>query len=165
MYKAPASLTSPHLSLNREGRLGTTVDFTTNFLCSPLPSGTSRTPGLSFPRFCLPTFKSNNWPDSDTYHGLFADFHRVTRARTSCSDRQIGYGARQVSLDTCIQSVYRHSFDINSIQHSFQYRIFDLNVGKWTHLTTLSRQNYYSRIFIIHEANCLFDRQKHRRQM
>ena len=42
-----------HLSLNRKGRWGTTDDFITSFLhffpCSPLPSGTSRTPGLSIP--------------------------------------------------------------------------------------------------------------------
>ena len=47
-----------HLSLNREGRWGTTDDFKTSFLhfdCSPLPSGTCRTPGLSIPRCCLPT--------------------------------------------------------------------------------------------------------------
>ena len=41
-----------HQSLNREGRWGTTDDFVTSFLlfpCSPLPSGTCRTPGLSIP--------------------------------------------------------------------------------------------------------------------
>ena len=41
-----------HQSLNREGRWGTTDDFATSFLhfpCSPLPSGTCRTPGLSIP--------------------------------------------------------------------------------------------------------------------
>ena len=46
-----------HLSLNHEGRWDTTDDFTTSFLhfpCSPLPSGTWRTPGLSIP-WCLPT--------------------------------------------------------------------------------------------------------------
>ena len=45
-------LSSSHLSLNREGRWGTTDDFATSFLhfpCSPLPSGTWRTPGLSIP--------------------------------------------------------------------------------------------------------------------
>ena len=50
-----------HLSLNREGRLGTTDDFTTVssiFLCSPLSSGTWRTPGLSIPWWCLPTSSS-----------------------------------------------------------------------------------------------------------
>ena len=39
-----------HQFLNREGRWGTTDDFATSFLhfpCSPLPSGTCRTPGLS----------------------------------------------------------------------------------------------------------------------
>ena len=39
-----------HQSLNREDHLGTTDDFATSFLhfpCSPLPSGTCRTPGLS----------------------------------------------------------------------------------------------------------------------
>ena len=39
-------------SLNREGRWGTTDDFATSYLhfpCSPLPSGTCRTPGLSIP--------------------------------------------------------------------------------------------------------------------
>ena len=44
------NFTSPHLSLNREGRWGTTDDFTTSFpifLRSPMPSGTWRTPGLS----------------------------------------------------------------------------------------------------------------------
>ena len=47
-----------HLSLNRDGRWGTTDDFATSFLhfpCSILPSGTCRTPGLSIPRCCLPT--------------------------------------------------------------------------------------------------------------
>ena len=48
-----------HLSLNREGRWGTSDDFAaTSFLhfpCSPLPSGTWRTPGLSIPSCCLPT--------------------------------------------------------------------------------------------------------------
>ena len=41
-----------HLSLNREGRRGTTDDLATSFLhflCSPLPPGTCRTPGLSIP--------------------------------------------------------------------------------------------------------------------
>ena len=41
-----------HLSLNREGRLGTAHDFTASFLhfpLSPLSSGTWRTPGLSIP--------------------------------------------------------------------------------------------------------------------
>ena len=40
---------SSHLSLNREGRLGITDDFTTSFLhfSLPLPSGTWRIPGLS----------------------------------------------------------------------------------------------------------------------
>ena len=44
-----------HLSLNRECRWGTIDDFTTSFLhfpCSPLPSGTWRTPGLSIPWYC-----------------------------------------------------------------------------------------------------------------
>ena len=44
------TITSPRLSLNRGGRWGTTDDFTTiflHFLCSSLPSGTWRTPGLS----------------------------------------------------------------------------------------------------------------------
>ena len=36
-----------HLSLNYEGSWGTTDDFATIFFCSPLPSGTCRTPGLS----------------------------------------------------------------------------------------------------------------------
>ena len=44
-----------HLCFNRRGRWGTTDDFTASFLlfssfCFPLPSGTSRTPGLSIPR-------------------------------------------------------------------------------------------------------------------
>ena len=51
------------LSLNREGRWGTTDDFTTSFFhfipCSPLPSGTWRTPGLSTPWCCLPTSSSD----------------------------------------------------------------------------------------------------------
>ena len=41
-----------HQPLNREGRWGTTYDFATSFLhfpCSPLPTGTCRTPGLSIP--------------------------------------------------------------------------------------------------------------------
>ena len=41
-----------HQSLNCEGRWGTADDFATSFLhftCSPLPSGTCRTPGLSVP--------------------------------------------------------------------------------------------------------------------
>ena len=49
-YTYPSS--SPHLSLNREGRWGATDDFTTSFFhfpCSPLPSETWRTPGLSIP--------------------------------------------------------------------------------------------------------------------
>ena len=48
-----------YLSLNYKGCWGTTDDFTTNFLhffpCSPLPSGTWWTPGLSIPWGCLPT--------------------------------------------------------------------------------------------------------------
>ena len=47
-----------YLSLNHEGRWGTTDDFATSFIhfpCSPLPSGTWRTPGLSIPWCCLPT--------------------------------------------------------------------------------------------------------------
>ena len=47
-----------HQSLNCEGHWGTTDDFATVFSifpCSPLPSGTCRTPGLSIPRCCLPT--------------------------------------------------------------------------------------------------------------
>ena len=47
-----------HLSLNSEGRWGTTDDFETSFLhfpCSPLPSFTRRPLGLSFPRCVLPT--------------------------------------------------------------------------------------------------------------
>ena len=41
-----------HQSLNRKGHWGTTDDFATSFLqfsCSPLPSGTCQTPGLSIP--------------------------------------------------------------------------------------------------------------------
>ena len=48
-------------SLNREGRWGTTDDLATSFLrfpCSPLPSGTCRTPRLSIPWCCLPTSSS-----------------------------------------------------------------------------------------------------------
>ena len=48
-----------HQSLNREGRWGTTDDFLkpvfSIFPCSPMPSGTCRTPGLSIPWCCLPT--------------------------------------------------------------------------------------------------------------
>ena len=47
-----------HQSLNSEGRWGTTDDFATSFLhflCSPLPSGTCWTPGLTIPWCCLPT--------------------------------------------------------------------------------------------------------------
>ena len=53
-------LTSPHLSPNHEGHWGTKDDFTVSypFLCSPLPSGTWQTPGLSIPWFCLPTSSS-----------------------------------------------------------------------------------------------------------
>ena len=51
-----------HLSGNREGRWGTTDDFTTSFLsncpCSPLPSGTWRSQGLSIPWCCPPTSSS-----------------------------------------------------------------------------------------------------------
>ena len=49
------------LSLNRKGRWRTTDDFATIFLhfsCSPLPSWTWRTPGLSIPWYCLPTSSS-----------------------------------------------------------------------------------------------------------
>ena len=50
------------LSLNREGRWGTTDDFATSFLhffpCSPLPSETLRTSGLSIPWCCIPTSSS-----------------------------------------------------------------------------------------------------------
>ena len=40
-----------HLSSNHRGRWGTTGNFTVSsiFFCSPLPSGTWRTPGLSIP--------------------------------------------------------------------------------------------------------------------
>ena len=54
-------LSPSHLSLNREGRWGTTEDFATSFLHfprTPLPPGTWRTPGLSIPRCCLPTSSS-----------------------------------------------------------------------------------------------------------
>ena len=50
-----------HLSLNCESHWGTTDNLTTSFLhffCSPLPSGTWRTPGLSTPWCCLPTSSS-----------------------------------------------------------------------------------------------------------
>ena len=56
-----ASVHHHHLSLNHEGQWGTTYDFATCFLhfpCSPQPSGTWRTPGLSIPRCCLPTSSS-----------------------------------------------------------------------------------------------------------
>ena len=52
---------SSHLFLSCEGFWGTTDDFTTSFLhfsCSPLPSWTWRTPGLSIPWCCLPTSSS-----------------------------------------------------------------------------------------------------------
>ena len=56
------SLSSSHLSLNREGRCGTTDDFTTSFFhffsVLPLSSGIWRTPGLSIPRCCLPVSSS-----------------------------------------------------------------------------------------------------------
>ena len=48
-----------HQSLNRKGRWGTTDDLEpvfSIFPCSPLPSGTCRTPGLSITLCCLPTF-------------------------------------------------------------------------------------------------------------
>ena len=46
--------------LNRESCWGATDDFTVSsvFPCSPLPSGTWRTPGLSIPWCCLPTASS-----------------------------------------------------------------------------------------------------------
>ena len=50
-----------HQSLNCESCWGTTNDFATSFLhfsCSPLPSGTCRTSGLSIPWCCLPTSSS-----------------------------------------------------------------------------------------------------------
>ena len=49
-----------HLSLNREGRWGTTDYFAMSsiFPCSPLPSGTRRTQGLSISWCCLPTSSS-----------------------------------------------------------------------------------------------------------
>ena len=42
----PGETSSPHVSLNREGRWGPTDDFSSNFPCSPLPSGSWRAPGL-----------------------------------------------------------------------------------------------------------------------
>ena len=52
-----------HQFLHHKGRWGITDDFATSlpcsiFPCSPLPSGTWRTPGLSVPRCCLPTSSS-----------------------------------------------------------------------------------------------------------
>ena len=50
-----------HQFLNHKGSWGTTDDFATSslhFSCSPLPSGTCRTPGLSIPWCCLPTSSS-----------------------------------------------------------------------------------------------------------
>ena len=50
-----------YLSLDHEGRWGTTDDsqpISTIFPCSPLPSGTWRTPGLSIPWCFLPTSSS-----------------------------------------------------------------------------------------------------------
>ena len=47
-----------HQSLSREGRWDSIDDFANSFLhfsCSPLPSGTCRTPGLSISTCCLPT--------------------------------------------------------------------------------------------------------------
>ena len=52
---------SSHQSLHFKGRLGTTDNFATSslhFPCSPLPSGTCQTPGLSIPLRCLPTSSS-----------------------------------------------------------------------------------------------------------
>ena len=56
-YKVLRLLHLHFLSLNREGRWGTTDKFTTNFLhfsLFSLPSGTWRIPGLSIPGCCLP---------------------------------------------------------------------------------------------------------------
>ena len=50
-----------HQFLNREGRWGTTDNLQpvfSIFPCSPLPSGTCRTPDLSIPWCCLPTSSS-----------------------------------------------------------------------------------------------------------
>ena len=59
---SPSSSSHYHLSLHREGRWGTTDDFTTSslhfYFCSPLPSGTWQTSGLSIPWCCLPTSSS-----------------------------------------------------------------------------------------------------------
>ena len=47
-----------HQFLNRKGCWGSTDNFTSRFhqfSCSPLPSGTCWTPGLSIPWCCLPT--------------------------------------------------------------------------------------------------------------
>ena len=55
------SLISSQLSLNREGRWGTSDDFATSslhFTCSPLLSKTWRTPSLSVPWYCLPISSS-----------------------------------------------------------------------------------------------------------
>ena len=71
------SSSSHHLSLNREGRWGTTDDFATSFLHFPLfptASGTCRTPGLSISWRCLPpssvclVFP----PLSPHFHGLYS---------------------------------------------------------------------------------------------
>ena len=52
-------LSSSHLSLNREGRWGTTDDFATSYLhFSLFSTGTWRTLGLSIPWCCLPTSSS-----------------------------------------------------------------------------------------------------------
>ena len=50
---SPAKIPQVDVKLELEGRWGTTYDFATSFLhffpCSPLPSRTRRTPGLSIP--------------------------------------------------------------------------------------------------------------------
>ena len=61
VVKYISSLILPHLSLNSESCWCATHNFATSFLhfpCSPLPSGTWRTPGLFIPRCCLPTSSS-----------------------------------------------------------------------------------------------------------
>ena len=55
------SVVSPHLPLNRRvvrARQMISQPVSSIFLCSPLPPGTWRTPGLSIPWCCLPTSSS-----------------------------------------------------------------------------------------------------------
>ena len=126
-----------HLSLNREGRWGTTDDFTTIprppsnpvFLCFPAPSWTWRTPGLSIPWCCLPISSSVclaffppltvpckmflTWPDERQtwpYHCSLRLFTMVKRS--SCGPIASWILARPSSLETWssykIRSILRY---------------------------------------------------------